>query len=95
VAAERGYCGLVVFNRRSGVPPPAVGILELPDMTAGRERDENVAVPAWLVSKEDGLALLSALASGTLQAEVIEQERKPPLWIAQADSFGIRDYQLD
>ncbi|CAE6920577.1 unnamed protein product [Symbiodinium sp. CCMP2592] len=94
VAAERGYCGLVVFNRRSGVPPPAVGILELPDMTAGRERDGNVAVPAWLVSKEDGLALLAALASGTLQAEVIEQERKPPLWVAQADSFGIRDYQL-
>lgn len=76
------------------MPPPAVGILELPDMTAGRERDETVAVPAWLVSKEDGLELL-ALASGTLQAEVIEQERKPPLWIAQADSFGIRDYQLD
>ena len=98
IAAERGYCGVVVYNRRSGLPPPRLGILELPDMSVGREADEHVAIPGWLISKDDGLQILGLLSNRTvtpLTVKIMEQERKVALWTSQADHLGVRDYQTE
>uniref|UniRef100_A0A7S4SG55 PA domain-containing protein n=1 Tax=Alexandrium monilatum TaxID=311494 RepID=A0A7S4SG55_9DINO len=100
-AQEAGYCGLLVANARAGPPHPYYGQLELPDMTAQSTGaisgipDDQVGLPAWLLTKDTGDELFAQLRRGSVRVEVRDDVPKPPLGSGQEDEFGLREHHYE
>merc|ERR1711865_1336285 len=94
-AHEAGYCGMVVANDQDGAPHAFYGRLELPDMTADSDyNDEEVGIPAWIVTKNSGDRIFTYAQTGTVLLDAQDWKRKPAIGQAQDDDFGVRDHQV-
>mmetsp|Transcript_19607 Transcript_19607/g.52020 ORF Transcript_19607/g.52020 Transcript_19607/m.52020 type:complete len:210 (+) Transcript_19607:85-714(+) len=84
-AYKAGFTALIVAN--------TVGdFSKVPDMTAAPESDNDVEVPAWSVSTADGAELRDWLQSDhSIRLEVIDNPRRTPLGVFQADAYGLRN----
>lgn len=83
-------------NDEDGAPHPHYGRLELPDMTAGLDTDdEAVDIPAWLVTKSTGDVIFARLQTGAVMLDAQDFQTRTAIGQAQEDEFGVRDYQLE
>jgi len=86
-AFQAGHTAVIVAN---SVP----GLSLIPDMTAGSlDLNAKVEVPGWALSKADGEALRSWMATdNSIRLTVVDDPRWRELGYWQSDSNGLREY---